>query len=171
MDMHRALHVVAVVMMIGIGAIAPLSSAVAQDATPEGDSMTEEGVTFEPLGFADGVKLPSPGSLIAVRVTIEPGAVSSFDDTDPTSAMLIVESGTFTAKLEAALSVSRSGAPFGESEEIAVGDETLLAAGDVVFIPGSVAGEIRNDGAEPAVGTAFLIVPGGLSALEATPAA
>jgi quercetin dioxygenase-like cupin family protein len=170
--MGRVFHLVsAVVMIFGIGGIAPLSRAVAQDATPAGDSMTEEGVTFEPLGFAYGLELPSPGSLIAVRVTIEPGAVSSFDDTDPTSGMLIVESGTFTAKLEAALSVSRAGGTFGETEDFAIGDEASLSAGDVMFIPGSIAGEIRNDGAEPAVGTVFLIVPGDLGALEATPAA
>ncbi len=140
--------------------------AVAQEATPGAESMTEEGVTFEPIGFADGVELPSPASLIALQVTIEPGAVSSFDDTDPTSGLLLVESGEFTAALEASLAVTRGESPFGETEEVAAGEEVTVGEGDAVFIPGSVAGEIRNDGDVPAGGTVFLIVAGDLSAME-----
>jgi hypothetical protein len=160
-----------VVMLLGIATLRPHLEARAQDATPAGeDAMMQEGVTFMPIGFADGVDLPSPASLIAVRVSIEPGAVSPFSEEDPAGGMLVVESGTFTARVEAAWSLTRGDENFGESEAIAVGDEATLAVGDVAYIPGSVAGEIRNDGTEPATGLLFLIIPGSLGTPEATPA-
>jgi quercetin dioxygenase-like cupin family protein len=159
------------VLVLGIMPLVATSPAVAQDATPSADMETEEGVTFTPLGFADGVALPSTASLIALRVSIEPGAVSVFDETDPSSALLVVESGTFTAQIEADWSLTRGDAEFGESEAVAVGEEATLSAGDVAYIPGSVAGEIRNDGQEPAIGMVTLIVPGSLADMaEATPA-
>ena len=47
-----------------------------------------------------------------------------------------------------------------------------LLSGDVAFLPGSVAGEVRNDGDEIATGTAVLVIPSeemeGMMA-EATP--
>jgi hypothetical protein len=44
-------------------------------------------------------------------------------------------------------------------EEVAMGEEVVLEAGDVAWIPGSVSGEIRNDGQEPAEGIVFLVGP------------
>ena len=80
-----------------------------------------------------------------------------------------MESGTFTATIEQDFAVSRGAAvqqamatPEGATtpemiEAIAVGQMTTLGPGDVAFIPGSVAGEIRNDGQEEAVGLVVLI--------------
>ena len=45
------------------------------------------------------------------------------------------------------------------TETVAVGEEATLAANDAAYIPGSITGEIRNDGAEPAVGMAFIVGP------------
>jgi len=84
----------------------------------------------------------------------------------------VFESGTFTAMVEAPWSLTRGDGEFGETEAIAVGDDAMLSAGDVAYIPGSVTGEIRNDGTEPATGLIFLIIPGALggeAAPEATP--
>jgi hypothetical protein len=174
------------VVLLGTLALAAQPHVLAQDATPPSDMGMEEGVTFVPVGFAEGVTLPSPSDLITVRVTLDPGAVSQFLEDDPTSGLLIVESGTFTARIDEPWSVSRGAAvqqmmenPTGEEPElmeaIAAGDETTLSAGDEVLLPGSVSGEIRNDGAEPAVGLAILFTPGGtmagMSGAEATPPA
>jgi len=43
-----------------------------------------------------------------------------------------------------------------------MGEDATLEAGDVAYIPGSVNGEIRNDGDEPAVGLAVILAPGGM---------
>jgi len=85
-----------------------------------------------------------------------------------------VESGMFTARVEAALTISRgtallqtmatpaaNGDEFDVTEEIAASEESTLSAGDVAYIPGSPNGELRNDGQEPAVGHLLVIAPGG----------
>jgi hypothetical protein len=53
-------------------------------------------------------------------------------------------------------------------EEVAMGEEGTLAAGDVAYIPGSVSGEVRNDGQERAEGLLFLVGPPE-AMMEATP--
>jgi len=174
--MRRIIVLLSLGVLMLLGGVAPRMQlgASAQDATPTDPAAMEmEGVTFAPIGFADGVALPSTASLIAVRVGIAPGAVSPFLADDPASGMLVVESGTFTARIDAPWSLTRGDAAFGEAEAVAVGADAMLSAGDVAYIPGSVAGEIRNDGTEPATGLIFLIVPGSLggeAAPEATPA-
>ena len=44
-------------------------------------------------------------------------------------------------------------------EQIASGDEATMDAGDAAYIPGSINGEIRNDGSEQAVGLVVLVGP------------
>jgi glyoxylate utilization-related uncharacterized protein len=171
-------------MLLGIMSVRVQSVAVAQDATPAADDMMEESVSLVPLGFAAGVELPSSADLIAVRVTVEPGVSSPFAEEDPTGGMLVVESGAFTIQIETAWTVTRGDAleeamdaPEGEGdmagviEAVSAGQEMTIAAGDVAYIPGSVAGELRNDGQEPAVGLIFLIAPGGTLPQDAAPAA
>ena len=43
--------------------------------------------------------------------------------------------------------------------QIASGEEAMMNAGDAAYIPGSIDGEIRNDGTEPAVGLVVLVGP------------
>src|SRR3954454_16615653 len=69
--------------------------AVAQDATPSAD-MAQEGITYEPVTFAQGVALPSSGDMFIVRIGLDPGARLPIDANDPTSGLLVVESGTLT---------------------------------------------------------------------------
>ena len=160
------------VFLLGIVAMQAQPVVVAQEATPSADMQDPEGVTFEPLALTSGVTLPSPADLIAVRLTVDPGALLPSEASDPTGGMLIVESGTLTIRLDAAWSVSRSGSidtaiataeatgtftPPGE--QVASGEEATLTAGDAAYLPGSVSGEIRNDGSEPAVALAVLMAP------------
>jgi hypothetical protein len=183
-SMRRVVAVVSVVALVLLGGLVlgSTSGVVAQDSTPGSGEMMEEGVAFVPVGFAAGVTLPSPADMIAVRVTLDPGAVSSFAEDDPTGGLLIVESGAFTARVERDWSVSRGAAvqqmveAAGDDvpnfmEAIAAGEETTMTVGDTAFIPGSVAGEIRNDGQEPAVGLLVLAVPEGTLAGMGAPAA
>jgi quercetin dioxygenase-like cupin family protein len=172
--MRRRSHAFALSFVLFLSVFG-LGSAVvrAQDATPAGGPM-EEGVTYEPLGFLPGVTLPSSSDMVVVRITVDPGATSPFEASDPSGGVLIVESGTFTvhveemgwtvsrgAALQAAITAADESMP-GVIEQVAMGEEATLEAGDVAYIPGSVSGEIRNDGDEPAVGTAVIFAPGGM---------
>lgn len=164
---------VVAVMLLGMLVLHAQPAALAQEASPAAEGMMEpEGVTFEPLGIASGVALPTPADLIAVRVTIEPGAVLPSDASDPTGGMLIVESGTLTIRLDASWAIARSGSltaaiataeatgTFTPSDEQIASDvEGTMGTGDVAYLPGSVGGEIRNDGTEPAVALVVLVGP------------
>ena len=185
--MRRISSFLAVFALLAVALIGVASPhlAWAQDASPAaGPPQEEEGVTFIPLGFAPGVTLPAQGDLLLVDLEIEPGAVSTFMESDPTGGMLYVESGTFTVVNETtswsvtrgeALQASMASGSMDDSEfmeMIPAGQETTLEAGDVAYIPGNVAGELRNDGDAIASGTIYLIAPGGLTGMapEATPA-
>jgi hypothetical protein len=176
-----------IIVVLGLSA-ASMPGARAQDSTPPAGPPPEEaGVTYTPIGFAADVSLPSSADLIAVRLSIDPGAVSSLGGDDPTSGFLLVESGTFTAQVDAAWTSSRGAAlqqaltpPSASGEEsevtesIAANQETTLSAGDVAFIPSTVTGELRNAGQEPAVALVVVVAAGGTlsgsSAAAATPA-
>ena len=136
------------------------------------DMQEPEGVTFEPIAITSGLTLPSPADMIAARFRIEPGATLPLEASDPTGGMLIVESGTFTVRVDTPWAISRSGSLASSiataeasgtftspDEQIASGDEATLDAGDAAYIPGSISGEIRNDGTEAAVGLVVLVGP------------
>ncbi len=160
------------VMLLGVVALHAQPVAVAQEASPAAGGMEPEGVTFEPIAFTSGLTLPSPAEMIAARFRIQPGAGLPLEASDPSGGMLIVESGTFTIRLDTAWAISRSGTfsaaiataeatgTFTPSDEqFASGEEVSLGAGDAVFIPGSVGGEIRNDGNEDAAALIVLVGP------------
>jgi quercetin dioxygenase-like cupin family protein len=168
---HVLLSIVAVVLL-GMLALHAQPVVVAQEATPSSDMQEPEGVTFEPLAIASGVTLPSPADLIAVRVTIDPGAILPGEASDPTSNMLIVESGILTIRIDAPWAIARSGSlhaaiataeatgTFTPSDDQIASDESaIMEPGDVAYLPGSVSGEIRNYGAEPAVALVVLVGP------------
>jgi hypothetical protein len=160
------------------------SSVQAQESTPpaEGEDMVE-GVTFELLGLESGVSVPSPADLIAVRISIGPGAALPLEESDPTGGMLLVESGaptivigdawriTRAAGLTDRLAAAETTGDFASiSEEIAADAETTLDVGDVAYVPGGVTGEIRNAGGEPAVMYVILLSPTMMGGMEGTPA-
>lgn len=142
-----------------------------------------EGLRFTLLGIAPGVTLPGATDLEVARVGFDPGAGFPFDPGDPTGALVIIESGTITARVnEQAWTISRGGALqqaietagaapdlTGVLEEIAMGEEATLEVGDVAYVPGGVSGEVRNTGEEPAEALIVLAGPAGMTMGEATP--
>jgi hypothetical protein len=174
---------VVALVLLGIAALAAQPVALAQEATPAGEEMEPEGITFEPVIFATGVEVTSPAELAVFRIGFEPGAVEAFDETDPGAGILLVESGTFTVQVEGPMTVTR-GAGLGAAmataeatgdmsalmESVAAGEAVTLEAGDAAYIPGFTAGEIRNEGQERATGLGFLVFPSEDMMGEATPA-
>jgi quercetin dioxygenase-like cupin family protein len=178
-----------VVVLVGVAAAFGSGAARAQDATPTaGGVAAPVGVAFQPLGVAAGVTLPVPADLTMARAGFDPGATFAFEASDPEGSLLLVESGELTIRVEeqawtvsrgAALDQAMANATEGEPdtsgvmEEVAMGQEATLRAGDVAYIPGNLTGEVRNDGQEPASALLVVIEParamtGGEA--EATPA-
>ena len=132
-------------------------SAAAQEATPAEASGLPEGVAFEGLGFGTTEELPAaPAEFQLVRVVIDPEA--GLPRREDIVSLISVESGALTIQMEAPLQVTRAGA-LEELEEVAAGTAVTLEAGDSVVIPPNVAGEIRNDGDEPAVYLVAFVAP------------
>ena len=172
---------VLVVMLLAGLALHAQPVAIAQEATPAGVEIG--GVTFEPVTFATGIDVPSPGDLFVARASLDPGAVVPIEESDPALGILLVESGTLTVQVEGPMTVTR-GAGLGEAmataeatgdfsalmESVTAGQAVTLEAGDAAYIPANVAGEIRNEGQERAVRLAFLVLPPEDMTGEATPA-
>ena len=170
-----------VVVVLGVLALRVQPTAVAQEATPAGVEIGD--VTFEPVALATDIDLPSPGDLFVARATLDPGGVVPIEESDPALGILLVESGTLTVKVEGPITVTR-GAGLGEGmataeatgdfsallESVPAGQAVTLAAGDAAYIPAHVAGEIRNEGQEPAVRLAILVLPSEAMMGAATPA-
>src|SRR5215211_1109649 len=170
-----------VVVVLGVLALHVQPTAVAQKATPAGVEIGD--VTFEPVALATDIDLPSPGDLFVARASLDPGGVVPIAESDPALGILLVESGTLTVQVEGPMTVTR-GAGLGAAmataqatgefsavmESVPAGEAVTLAAGDAAYIPANVAGEIRNEGQEPAVRLAFLVLPPEDMTGEATPA-
>jgi hypothetical protein len=172
MRRFSVLLAILVVAMLGIGALRAQPVAIAQEATPAADEMFPEGATFEPVAFAIGAELMNPADVFVVRIGLEPGTVLPNDPSDPSVGLLIVESGTFTFEIPAPVSVTRgaglidalaaaeaSGDISGAMEVVPAGEVITLDVGDAAYVPANVAGEIRNEGAERAVGLGILVSP------------
>jgi uncharacterized cupin superfamily protein len=146
--------------------------AQAQDATPATEApVLGEGVSFMPIGGADGVTVPNPAMFLAVRVQIEPGAAAPLVAGNASSGLFMVEAGTFVVQVDAPWSLTRSASAGGQLEAPAAGDVVELKAGDVAFVPADVAGELRNEEDLPAIGVIFLVAPASVdSRVAATPA-
>jgi quercetin dioxygenase-like cupin family protein len=170
------------VLALGVGGLHPQPPVAAQEATPAADMMMPEGVTFEPVAFAIGAELMNPADVFVVRIGLEPGAVLPSDENDPSVGLLIVESGTFTFEIPGPVSVTRgaglmdalaaaeaSGDMSGAMEMVPAGEVITLEAGDAAYVPANVAGEIRNEGQERAVGLGILVSPSMSMMAEATP--
>jgi mannose-6-phosphate isomerase-like protein (cupin superfamily) len=169
-----------VVVFLGMITLPTQPIAIAQEATPAGVEIG--GVTFEPVGLATGIDLPHPGDVFVGRAVLAPGGVVPIAATDPALGILLVESGTLTVRIDGPMTVTR-GAGVGESiataqatqefgtllEVIPAGEGVTLAAGDAAYIPAQVAGEIRNEGQEPAVRLAILVLPSAVLTGVTTP--
>lgn len=169
-----------VVLLLGVLALHAQPVTSAQEATPVG--VTIGGVTFQPVTFATGIALPSPGDLFVVRASLEPGGVVPIEATDPALGILLVESGKLTVQVAGPMTVTRGGG-LGEAmataqaigdvravlEAVPAGQAVTLAAGDAAYIPAHVAGQIRNEGQVRAERLAFLVLPSETLTGVATP--
>ncbi len=179
------LSVVAVVLL-GVLALTAQPVAIAQEGTPSAE-MSMEGLTFTLLGVVEGAPLHSPADVQVARTGFDPGASFPFDASDPTGTIVVVEAGALTVHVEEqAWTISRGGAlqqamasmetpgaepdMTGVLEEVAMGAEATVEAGDVAYIPGGVSGEVRNAGEEHAEALVVIIAPQGMMMGEATPA-
>jgi quercetin dioxygenase-like cupin family protein len=156
------------VMVLGIVAVRVQPAAIAQEATPAGEAMGFEGITFELVSLASDAEVASPSDLAVVRIGFDPGASLPGEENDPTVGIVLVESGTLTVQANGPLTVTR-GATLGDAmataeatgdfstimEAAAAGEAVTLEAGDAAYLPANIPGEIRNDGQEPAVALAF----------------
>ena len=165
------------VALLGALAVGRLTAPTgAQEGTPPVGEEGLEGLTFEPLGFGVAEELPAaPAGLSLFRATLAPGTSIPIEADDPSVALVYVESGALTARVEAPMRVLRAAAVAAfatpgaapEPEEVPAGTEFTLEAGDPAVFPPNVGGEIRNDGGVPTVLLATLIEP---EQAEATPA-
>jgi hypothetical protein len=145
-----------VILIAGIltftcGMLGPVSTG-AQESTPAAETTGVEiapGVTFDLLPSSE-----DPPSLYRLRFA--PGASLAFVD-DPAISLVYVESGALSLALNAAVSDARPEASNGDE----AADSALeLSQGDYFVLPPLVAGEIRNEGQEPAAIVIAAITPG-----------
>jgi hypothetical protein len=145
-----------VILIAGIltftcGMLGPVSTG-AQESTPAAETTGVEiapGVTFDLLPSTE-----DPPSLYRLRFA--PGASLAFVD-DPAISLVYVESGALSLGLDAAVSDARPEASNGDEAS----DSALaLSQGDYFVLPPLVAGEIRNEGQEPAAIVIAAITPG-----------
>jgi hypothetical protein len=149
--MSRYATVVLICLMASTcGMLGPVS-ARAQQSTPTAETTGVEvapGVTFDLLPSS-----ADPPSLYRLRFA--PGATLAFVD-DPAISLVYVESGALSLELDAAVSDARP-----DAESDAEDDAVLeLSQGDYFVLPPLVAGEIRNEGQEPAAIVIAAITPG-----------
>ena len=108
-----------------------------------------------------------PLHLGLLRFTSYPGSVLTTPEDDPTAALILVESGEVTLRLEGAVTITRTTGP----EEVAAGTEITLGPGESFVWAPYVAGELRIDGQEPAVTLVAFLAPAVWEFEESTPTA
>ena len=165
-----------VVMLVGLvvagrGGLRTL----AQEGTPSADELgAPEGVSFMPLGFATAGKLPAtPADFSLVRFGFEPGASFTLEASDPSAALVYIETGALVVNVGVPITVTRAAtiAAFStpgadESsmpapEEMAADTEFVMAAGDSAYFIGGISGQVTNAGQEPAAILVASIEPRG----------
>jgi len=163
--------VLLVVLLTLLGSLGPVA---AQDATPPSAPAagTPEPVSFRTLASGSmDILAPGTASLGFGRVNLAPGASVPFDPADPSAVLVYVASGTATFNVDTDMTVSRAvraGTPVPtEPEAIPAGTEFTLSDGDSALFPPSIAGEVRNDGAEDAV--AWVVTVAVFAEAAATP--
>ena len=132
---------------------------VAQGGTPvPGTADGTAGVEAEELTDARVADLPSaPAAFRLIRYRLEPGAALVAEASEPSLALVYVERGTLTARVDAPVTVGRGPRLGTPVAEVAAGVEFQLGPGDSFAFPPSTAGEIRNDGGRAALFLAAVI--------------
>jgi quercetin dioxygenase-like cupin family protein len=132
-----------------------------QEGTPPAaeEVVLPEGVTSEILAIAATEAIPLPPALMElIRFTVEPGAEIRLPEQSPSTALVLVESGTLTARVGAPVMVTRSSVG-GQQEMIDAGSEYTAGVGDFFIGPAHTAVEARNEGSEPLVLLMAVIEP------------
>ncbi len=107
-----------------------------------------------------------PLHLGLLRVTSEPGSVSTGGGPDdPTGALVLVESGEVTVRLEEPARITRTTGP----EEAPANTDFILGPGESFIWEPFVVGEVRTDGQETAVTFAAFLAPTDWVFEESTP--
>ena len=141
--------IVAVLAFLAAMHLAMAGSVRAQEGTPAATAEETEiapGVTFALLP-------PSADPPSLYRLAFDPGAALYFAG-DPAISLVFVESGAIALNMNAAVSDARAATPAGDAAAL------LMDQGDYFVLPPLVAGEIRNDGEEPASIVIAAITPG-----------
>lgn len=159
MQRSAIVTVTASLLLIGLVVSGHLSpSATAQNATPETAQVSLQALTFAPVG-----ELPRGPAIVGiVRVTFPVGAVLPLEAGDPSLAVVYVESGSLTVRLDAPATILRApeeGATDARQEESPAKTDFTLAPGDSFVSPAIIAGEARNAGTEPVIVLAAVVEP------------
>ena len=151
------------VVLLGAVAVAGLPAVRAQDATPTDEEAFFAGITFEALGFGRAAELPAaPADVSLLRFTFEPDAGFPIEASDPSGALVVVESGELTVIASVPITVTRAAtiaafatpgadeASVPAPEEMAANTEFTMAAGDSAYFTGGIDGQVTNAGPGPA---------------------
>ncbi len=159
----RRVSIVAVLIVVAVATglgrdLQP--SAQAQDATPAAESQagTPEAATFRALAAGSiEVLAPSTANLVLGRISLGPGASIPFDPMDPSAILVYIATGELTFRVDVPMTVARGGGIGTPTppEAVAADTEFTLLEGDSALFPGTMAGEVRNDGTDEA--TAWVI--------------
>ena len=156
----------AAAILLALAAGGAISGAGAQQGPPPGGFEVAPGVTAEALAFEAGREDPS-----VYRLTFAPGTTYAFEES-PALELAYIESGALAMTFSVPVTVADVDAPDTAGVVVEAQTETMLEAGNYVALPPLTAGEVRNDGDEPAVVTISNIIPGGnVATPQATPAA
>ena len=166
--MNRLLTIAALLLVLSL-----LGKSVSAqgDGPPPGGFEIAPGVMAEALAFVEGREEP-----VHYRLTFAPGTIYEVLPA-PTISLGYLEAGALSMTLDTPVTITRAGTMDEPGEAIAAGDEFTLSTGDYLVLPPMVAGEIRNDGEEPAVVVVADIapatggMPGGATPDAGTPAA
>src|SRR5687768_1614242 len=149
------LLIVALTLIIsGAGLVAPIRQIQAQS-----DEIDTE-LRFQ-IELEAGA-LPSPPAFIRlVRITLDPDSTSSAH-THPGPEFGLIESGVVTVRVDGPAFVKqRSAEPDDPFEDARQGDSFQLDAGDQIRYPAGTPLTFSNEGEEPAVILALVILPAG----------
>jgi hypothetical protein len=144
--------VLLVVVLTLLGSLGP---AAAQDATPPAEQAagTPEPARFRPAAAGSiEVLAPSTAHVVLGRLILQPGASIPFDPSDPSALLVYIQDGELTFRVAVPMTVAREargGTPT-PPEDVAADTEFTLREGDSALFPGTMAGEVRNPGAEQA---------------------
>jgi hypothetical protein len=169
--MRRLIVSVSLALVVLLGLVATIGrSTTAQEAfaTPgPGEFQLAPGQIGRELTSGRFEKPPEgPLHMGLLRVTNEPGSVSTGGGPDdPTGALVLVESGVVTVRLEEPARITRTTGP----EEVAANTDFTLGPGESFVWEPFVVGEVRNDGQEPAVTFAAFLAPADWVFEESTP--